>query len=289
MNYLIGNDPENWQTDIPIYKELIYKGLYKGIDLKVYGTNNQMEYDFIVYPGADPEDIRMAFEGIDALNVDKEGNLVIKIAFGELKHLKPIIYQEIDGRRHTVEGSFVVVEDTFGFDVADYDKNHPLIIDHLTLSYSTYLGGSMEDRGYGIAVDSNQSAYVTGYTMSPNFPTTPGVVQMALRGPRDAFVTKLNPVGTILLYSTFLGGNYSEDGWGITVDPNQEAYVTGHTDSPGFPTTPGVVQPIYGGWTDAFVTKLDPPGAALIYSTYLAGMRATMATILLLIIMRVLM
>lgn len=271
VNYLIGNDPENWQTDIPTYKELIYKGLYKGIDLKVYGANNQMEYDFIVYPKADPEDIRMAFEGIDDLSVDEEGNLIIKTAFSELKHLKPVIYQEIDGKRHTVEGSFVVAEDTFGFDVADYDKSYPLIIDPLTLSYSTYLGGSLEDRGYGIAVDSSQNAYVTGYTMSLNFPTTPGAVQPMLRGPLDAFVTKLDPTGSFLIYSTFLGGNESDEGHDIAVDSNQSAYVTGYTMSPGFPTTPNAFQIALRGPQDAFVTKLDLTGTILLYSTFLGG------------------
>jgi len=273
VNYLIGNDPENWQTDVPIYKELIYKELYKDIDLKIYGTNNQMEYDFIVYPGADPNDIRMVFEGIDALSVDEEGNLVIKTAIGKLKHLKPVIYQEIDDRRHTVEGSFAVAKNTFGFDVGDYDISRPLIIDPLTLSYSTYLGGDGDDFGRGIAVDSDQHAYVTGATDSLNFPTTTGAFQQAHGGGyRDVFVTKLNLAGTALVYSTYLGGNDLDYGHGIAVDSDQDAYVTGWTESTNFPNTTGAFQRTYGwGSSDAFVTKLNPAGSALVYSTYLGG------------------
>ena len=273
VNYLIGNDPENWQTDVPIYKELIYKELYKDIDLKIYGTNNQMEYDFIVYPGADPNDIRMVFEGIDALSVDEEGNLVIKTAIGKLKHLKPVIYQEIDDRRHTVEGSFAVAKNTFGFDVGDYDISRPLIIDPLTLSYSTYLGGDGDDFGRGIAVDSDQHAYVTGATDSLNFPTTTGAFQQAHGGGyRDVFVTKLNLAGTALVYSTYLGGNDLDYGHGIAVDSDQDAYVTGWTESTNFPNTTGAFQQAHGGgYCDAFVTKLNPAGSALVYSTYLGG------------------
>ena len=170
-NYFIGNDPKKWQTGIPMYKEVVYKDPYTGIDLKIYGTNNQMEYDFIVSPGANPKDIKMTFEGIDALSLDKDGDLLIHTPIADLRHLRPRVYQEIDGERHNVRGSFRVAKNTVSFDIGDYSKNHPLIVDPVTLSYSTFLGATGGDLGYGIAVDASGSAYITGSTLSTDFPT----------------------------------------------------------------------------------------------------------------------
>ena len=142
------------------------------------------------------------------------------------------------------------------------------------LVYSTYLGGTSDDYGYGIAVDTAGNAYVTGYTASTNFPTTPGAFQTTYGGGSDdAFVTKLNPTGTALVYSTYLGGTDSDGGYGIAVDSAGNAYVTGYTASTNFPTTPGAFQTTFGGNGDAFVTKLNPTGTALVYSTYLGGTR----------------
>ncbi|MBN1227488.1 MAG: SBBP repeat-containing protein, partial [Deltaproteobacteria bacterium] len=270
VNYLLGNNPERWHTNIPLYNSIIYRGLYKGIDLTIYGTNNQMEYDFIVSPGADPGLISLACEGIDALSVDKKGNLLIKTPLGNIKHLKPRIYQEIDGRRHTIDGSFVVSKNTFSFAVKNYNRDYTLIIDPLTLSYSTYLGGDYNDGAYEIAVDSSGNAYVTGYTWSTNFPSWSGY-QWENWGKRDIFVTKFRQGDNALLYSTFLGGIESETGRGIAVDAQGNAYVTGYTDSSDFPVI-NAYQAVYGGGdTDAFVSKLGPDGFTLIYSTFLGG------------------
>jgi hypothetical protein len=282
VNYFVGNDPKKWHTDIPIYREIIYKGLFTGIDLRLYGTNNQMEYDFIVHPGGDPKDIRMGFEGIQGLNVDHEGNLIIKTAFAQLKHLKPLIYQEIKGTRQIVKGSFKVAKNKrrFGFNVEDYNNNYPLVIDPLTLSYSTYLGGSDEDHGLGIAVDSSGNAYVMGSTRSTDFPTEnpyQGTYQETHGGGRsDVFVAKLGPAGNTLSYSTYLGGSGADYGGGIAVDSSGNAYVTGLTRSTDFPTE-NPYQGTHGGGDvfdtldDAFVTKLGPAGNTLSYSTFLGG------------------
>jgi hypothetical protein len=289
VNYFIGSDPKGWQRDIPIYREILYKGLFTGIDLRLYGTNDQMEYDFIVHPGADPDDIRMTFRGIEGLNVDEAGNLVIRTAFGDLKHLRPVIYQEADGRRQIVEGSFKVAKKSFGFEIKAYDRDLPLVIDPVTLSYSTYLGGSDKDHGLGIAVDSSGSAYVTGWTNSTNFPTqnpyqgTFGggtddafVTKLGPAGDtgggiEDAFVTKLGPAGDTLSYSTYLGGSDYDGVYGIAVDSSGNAYVTGFTFSADFPTQNPYQGTFGGGTYDVFVTKLGPAGDTLIYSTYLGG------------------
>ncbi|WP_163538970.1 SBBP repeat-containing protein [Gracilibacillus sp. YIM 98692] len=138
------------------------------------------------------------------------------------------------------------------------------------LVYSTYLGGTGGDEGNGIAVDAAGNAYVTGETTSPNFPTTPGAFDTTFNGSFDAFVTKLNPAGSALVYSTFLGGTELDEGNGIALDSDGNAYVTGFTNSPNFPTTPGAFDTSLSG-SDAFVTKLNSAGSALIYSTYLGG------------------
>ena len=139
------------------------------------------------------------------------------------------------------------------------------------LVYSTYLGGSGYDDGFGIAVDASGNAYVTGFTDSTDFPTTAGAFQTTFGGFGDAFVTELNPTGSGLVYSTYLGGSDDDEGYGIAVDTSGNAYVTGYTHSSDFPTTAGAFQTTYGGDRDAFVTKLNPTGSGLVYSTYLGG------------------
>jgi hypothetical protein len=269
VNYLIGRNPKNWHTDIPIYKEIVYKNLYKGIDLKIYGTNNRMEYDFIVSPHADPSKIHIACNGIDTLKINKAGDLIINTSLGEIRHLEPIIYQNIRGKKHIIEGSFKLSKNTFFFDIKEYNTHYPLIIDPLTLSYSTYLGGSAEDLGQSIAVDSSGNAYITGVTKSKNFPTR-DPYQATLPGNYSVFVTKINPAGDSLIYSTYIGGSSDDRAGGIAVDSTGSAYITGETKSENFPTR-NPYQATLAGEFDAFVTKLTPSGNDLSFSTYLGG------------------
>jgi hypothetical protein len=271
VNYFIGNEPENWYANVPTYRELVYRDIYPNIDLRLYGDGGMLRYDFVVNPGATPEAIALAYNGIDSLAI-VDGELVISTAFGYMVQSPPYVYQQIVNEVVEVEGGFRLGSDnTYGFHVAAYNNQYPLIIDPVLLDYSTYLGGTYDDGGNGIAVDSDNHAYVTGMTESANFPTTVGVYQVALAGGYDAFVTKLSPAGDVLVYSTYLGGSDDDDkAYGITVDSNNHAYVTGETRSNDFPTQ----NPFQGalvGAADAFVTKLSPDGSALIYSTYLGG------------------
>ncbi len=158
---------------------------------------------------------------------------------------------------------------TYSFELASYDKTHPLIIDP-ALAYSTYLGGSGGEFGWGIAVDVLGNAYVTGETGSANFPTASPVQEVFGGGSIDAFVMKFNAAGTALIYSTYLGGSDADSGNGIAVDAFGNAYVVGTTYSTNFPTAIPV-QGVFGGVWDAFVTKFDSAGIGLIYSTYLGG------------------
>lgn len=274
-NYFIGNDPKKWRTNVPQFRKVRYRGVYPGIDLVYYGTNHrQLEYDFIVAPGADPNTIRLAFDGADQLTLDDRGNLIVEIEGNEVVLRAPFVYQESESTRQTISGRYVVnSEHQIGFEVASYDVSEPLIIDPV-LSYSTYLGGSGPEVGVDIAVDSFGNAYVMGSLGSTDFPTTAGAFDTTCGGCPflDVFVTKLNADGSALVYSTYLGGSLNENGGGIAVDIAGNAYVTGHTTSTDFPTTPGAFQTSGGGTSvAAFVTKLDPAGSTLIYSTYLGG------------------
>jgi hypothetical protein len=273
-NYFMDSDPKKWRKNVPTYARVKYQRVYAGVDLVYHGTHGKLEYDFVVAPGADPGVIGLRFEGAERLEIDAQGNLVLRTAAGELRQHKPAVYQEVADARYVVPGSYALRgRYEAGFEIGPYDPSQPLIIDPV-LSYSTYLGGVGGDLGYGIAVDAAGNAYVTGSTESSNFPTTTGAHRTNFQGGvADAFVAKLNPTGTALLYSTFLGGSGYDEGYGIAVDAAGNAYVTGYTDSTNFPTTTGAFQATYGvgGFADAFVTKLSPTGNGLIYSTYLGG------------------
>jgi len=271
VNYFIGNDPDRWRSGIATYRELIYRDIYPNIDLRLYGSSGTLRYDFIVRPGAGPESIALAYDGIEGLAIE-DGGLVVSTAFGDMVQSRPYIYQQIGSEVVEVDGGFRLGSDnSYGFHVGAYNTDYPLVIDPV-LVYSTYLGGSLYDYGFGIAVDSAGCAYVTGYTDSfDDFPITEGVAQPIFGGDGDAFVTKLNAEGTEVVYSTYLGGSTWDWGIGIAVDSEGCAYVTGVTYSDDFPTA-SAYQSIFGGGDfDAFVAKLSADGTDLVYSTYLGG------------------
>jgi hypothetical protein len=281
-NYFVGNDPKKWRTNIPTYAKVRYQDVYPGVDLVYYGNQRQLEYDLVVAPGADPQVVTLAFEGAQRLEIDADGNLVLHVAGGEVIQRAPVIYQEIEGARQAVTGRYTFRDkNRIGVHVAAYDPSKPLVIDPV-LVYSTYLGGGAADVGNGIAVDFAGNAYVTGSTISiapTAFPITAGAFQinLASAGFTDAFVTKLNAGGNMLVYSTYLGGGNDDVGNGIAVDGAGNAYVTGSTASAAptaFPTTAGAFQTALAnaaGQLDAFVTVLNTTGTALVYSTYLGG------------------
>jgi hypothetical protein len=271
-NYFIGNDPARWRTNAPTYAKVKYEGIYSGIDLVYYGNQRQLEYDFIVAPGADPRRIAFDVRGAKRIRQDGRGDLVFKMGENEIRWHEPVVYQEKDGARQEIPARYVITDkNRVGFEVASYDASRPLYIDPLI--YSTYLGGSEVDVGRGIAVDSTGNTYVTGYTCSTDFPTM-NPLQSNYAGGNpcgDAFVAKINPTGSALIYSTYLGGSGGEVGESIAVDSAGNVYVVGYTNSTNFPTKKPL-QPAYGGGdVDAFVSKLNPTGSALVYSTYLGG------------------
>ena len=272
-NYFIGNDPREWRTDVPQYARVSYRNVYPGVSLAFYGVQRQLEFDFIVAPGASPAPIRLGVSGADGIAIDNTGNLRLASTAGDVLLHKPVAYQENDGARHPVEVSFVLgSDDEVGFRVGDYDRSRELVIDP-SVTYATYLGGSFEDDGNAIAIDSSGNAYVTGQTTSTNFPIVPGSYRTTNAGGFDVFVTKISADGSTLIYSTYVGGSGNDGGNAIAVDASGDAFVAGETASAtDFPTTNGALQTTFGGGgLDAFAFELNPAGTKLTYSTYLGG------------------
>ncbi|MDX6557219.1 MAG: hypothetical protein QOF72_268, partial [Blastocatellia bacterium] len=271
-NYFIGNDPARWRTDVPTFRAVRYEEIYPGISLTYYGNQQQLEYDFAIAPGADPQAIRLEFGAGVRPRISAEGDLVLRTAGGEVRQRKPIIYQEINGQRRLVEGCFRLFGRQAGFAVGSYDRTKLLVIDP-TLVYSTYLGGSGDDFGSSIAVDSSNNIYVAGTTSSTNFPLHSAAFG-AKAGLADIFVTKIDAAGANVIYSTYVGGSGQDRGDGLAIDASGNAYVVGRVDSSSvnFPTTPGSFGPNYrGGDFDGVVFKLNGQGNALIYSSFVGG------------------
>ena len=279
-NYFIGNNPKKWRTNVPSYAKVKYENVYPDVDLVYYGNQQQLEYDFVVARGGDPKAIRLDLRGAAKLSVDSQGDLVLAANAGSFRFHKPLVYQPAadNGQGARVEGHYVLKSKTeVGFSVGFYDQTKPLVIDPV-LSYSTFLGGSALDYGFPIAVDSSGNVYVAGNTQSVDFPVTAGAFQTACGGTcarNDAFVAKINAAGSALVYATYLGGSRNDIARGLAVDAQGEAYIAGTTNSGDFPTTPGAFQtscPSCGiSGPSVFVTKLNPTGSSLVYSTYLGG------------------
>jgi len=269
INYLLGNDPRKWRTQVPAYAAVRYHEVFPGIDLKFYGTGPQVEYDLIIKPRAEPSQAKFRVDGVWALEITPEGDLAMRLPRGgSLVQKKPVIYQEIAGRQVAREGKFKILDEglSYGFELAAYDRSFPLIIDP-RINYSTFLGGGSDDQGLAIAVDAGGNAYVTGQTFSVGFPVTR--VEDSIFFP-EVFVTKINPKGKGLAFSVFLGGKGAEAGTGIAVDGGSNVYVTGWTDSLDFPVK-NAFQPTKNPGVDAFVAKLNPSGSDLVFSTFLGG------------------
>ena len=267
-NYLVGNDPSKWRTSVPNYGKTRYQNVYPGIDLVYYGHDGSLEYDWIVSPSADPRRIRLRFDSADHVRVDEQGDLVIELGKTEYRHKRPVVYQEVGGKRIEISGTWSLRGKEAGFQIGTYDRRQPLIIDPV-LYYSTYLGGSAADYAYAIALDRVGNTYVTGGTGSTNFPTA-NPLQAGLLGSNDVFVTKINARGSARLYSTYLGSTGVDEGRGIAVNSIGEVYVTGSAGFSNFPMK-NPIQGTWGGSGDAFLAKLDATGSALVYSTYLGG------------------
>jgi hypothetical protein len=279
VSYFRGSDQEKWRSHLPTYAGLVYHDLYPGIDVQYEGSAERLKATYVVSPGADPNLIRWRYEGASDVHIESAtGNLLVAppvIAGGAdgtaqtLTEEAPIAWQDFDGLRVQVASQYVLDDvGQVGFALANYDLNQPLIIDP-ALVYSTYLGGCCFDVGDDIVRDHAGNIFITGPAFSDDFPTR-APLDGIFGGFADGFVAKLSGDGRTLIYSTYLGGFDFDETHGIAIDIDGNAYVTGTTGSPDFPIS-NALQSSFGGVGDGFITKLDPTGSALVYSTYLGG------------------
>jgi hypothetical protein len=277
VSYFKGK-PEDWKTGLPTYSRLVYSDLWPGIDLVYAGTVNELKYEFILEPGADPGLIRLAYRGARQVSIDESGRLEVRTPCGSFQDGEPVAYQDIDGRRVPVPVTFEPdgrVEGSFGFRfrIGEYDRSRPLILDPVVFVYCGFVGGDSDDGAYDIAVDLQGNIYIVGYTWSTEstFPVTVGPDLVPANG-YDTFVAKLNAAGKSFVYCGYIGGDGYDDGEGIAVDNAGNAYVAGSTTSTQT-TFPVMVGPdmTHNGSDDTYVAKVNATGTALLYCGYIGG------------------
>ena len=268
VNYFIGDDPAKWRTDVATYRQVEYLDAYPGIDLRYYGNEREIEYDFVVQPGSDPSTIALTFDGETSLSLDADRDLVVGLDNGRsLTFSAPITYQEVDGKRVDIASGYALDGSDVRFKVDTYDPKLPLVIDPV-LQYSTEVGGTQVDRATDIAVDAAGNTYITGHTQVASYPTTVG--PQGPGGSFDIMVTKLSANGSSLLYSTLVGGSGVDGADAIAVDPSGSVYVAADSNSANFPMVNAYDSTLNGAY-DAVFFRLDPTGTTLLYSTYWGG------------------
>src|SRR5579872_94235 len=306
VSYFRGNDTSRWRAGIHTWEKVQYEQVYPGVDLVFYGRQGQLEFDFAASAGADLSAIRLSIEGAQA-RIDAGGNIALEVGGETVIMRKPLVYQGCGSARQVIPARFVLRKSSeIAFAVGKHDTSQPTVIDPV-LIYASYLGGTQQNAVQGIAVNAAGEAFVTGYTLATNFPTTAGSLQptqpacttndcgTATGG--DAFVARISADGTHLIYSTYLGGNNQDQANAITIDGNGNTYVTGFTFSNDFPLknpyqslcnpsgagvnnvlsptcevhTPGEPLIYSTNTPDVFITKLNPTGTQILYSTFFGG------------------
>ncbi len=267
VNYFLGKDPKKWRTNVPVYKQVRYQDVYPGIDLVYYGNQSRLEHDFVIAPGADASKVQFDVQGVDRLSVASNGDLVLHKGSDEIRLQAPVIYQDFHGAQVPVAGQYSVNSTHVSFSLGAYDKTMPLVIDPV-LVYGTFLGGLANDEAVGIAVDSNGSAYVAGWTQSNNFPLA------SQSGPppgsTNVFLAKLDVSGSSLVYADYIGGSSENYPTAMVMDSSNHVFITGYAYSGDFPMV-NAYQSANAGGTDGFITEVAADGASLLYSTYLGG------------------
>lgn len=288
VNYLIGNDPSAWHTGVPLYSQVRSEQVYPGVDLIFHGDEQQLEYDFVISPGADPGRVAFQIAGANGIELDRQGNLVLHTPNNEIWMHKPVAYQMIGGQRRPVEGNFVLrATEEIGFQIASYDRSQPLVIDP-TISYATFLGGAGDDKGVVVVDTSTPGApkvYVPGKTTDiTTFPETSTKLGVSPGGTHYVFVAKVDPALTgaaSLDYLTFIGGNMnfagaagcdvdaSSAGLDTSLGPSSvEIVVGGTTNCENYPVTTGSHT---SGPNDIFITRLHTAGNSIDVSIFFGG------------------
>jgi len=266
--------PEEWIAGVAVCSKLLYRDLWPGIDLIYSGTFERMKYEFVVRPGADPSRIALAYRGTERVALTADGRLAVHTPAGSFQDDAPVAYQEIDGVRRDVPVEFLLESATYGFALAEYDRARTLVIDPSSLVYCGFIGGASSEWASAIAVDGDGSVYIAGATDgSPaDFPTAVGPDLSSNGGSEDAFIVKVNPAGTALVYCGYIGGSGSDGALGVAVDAAGNAFVSGYTDSTEA-TFPVAVGPdvTHNGQEDGFVAKVNPNGTGLVFCGYIGG------------------
>ena len=270
-HYLIGADPEKWHVGVPHFAKVRYEGVYEGVDLVYHSAADRLEYDFVVAPGADPGVVRLRFAGAERMSVNGEGELELVCGATSVTHQAPVAYQGNGGERTHVAASYRIEDGKVSFQIADYDRSRPLVIDPVVV-YSSFLGGALTDSINAVAVDVNGNVYMTGETTSGNFPVVGAPITPNSGAVVYSFITKLNPAGAGIVYSTILGGSSNTRGYAIQVDAQGYAFVAGVTGARDFPMV-NPVQNQQPGLNIGYVAKLKKEGDGLLFSTYLGGER----------------
>lgn len=279
QNYFTGSDRRHWASQVQACREVLYQGLYQGIDLRIVGSGNNPRYDFIVAPGAHPSDIKLKFTGQDRLAL-REGRLIISTSVGNIEQQAPVAYQEdLNGRTRKVACHYTLSGNSVGISITGpYDQSLPLVIDP-TLVFATYTGSTADNWGMTATYDGSSNGYTAGICFHPGYPVTPGAFQTTFAGPGsmsnpgfDISVSKFDASGSSLMFSTYLGGSADESPQSIIVDYNNNLIVLGRTYSADFPVTTGAYDVTLGGGSDIIVTKFNPTGTALVASTFVGGL-----------------
>ncbi len=267
-SYLLGSNPDEWRTGLPQFEAIHYSGVWPGVELTYGAIRGHLTAEYKLSPRVDVGQIRLRPDA--AAEIQKDGSLLIHTAGGDFAEEKPLLYQQVSGVERQVAGGFRKLPDgSVGFWAGGYDTALPLLIDPAIL-ISGYFGGSSEDNVTAVAVDNLNNIVVAGWTSSGNLPVSGGALQKKYAGSVDAFVASFLPNGGGLNYCTYLGGSGEDQALGLAVDSSRNVYITGWTASANFPLA-SPIQARLSGTRDAFVTKLNASGSALVYSTYLGG------------------
>ena len=279
VTHLTGDDPTRWSAGLATFARVEAQQVWPGVDMVWHGDQRRLEHDMVVAPGVDPAVVALDIDGATSLDLEPGGDLVLHLGTGSgtgtARLARPVVYQDVAGHRRQVPGEFVLLGPSrIGFRIGAYDATLPLVIDP-TLVTSTVLGGLGSDIGYAVAVDLQGNTYVTGATESADFPTTaafqPGLTGSGGGATSDVFVSKLNPDGSRLLWSTYLGGRGRDTGYAVAVGPDGAVYVGGVTESPDFPQTRPAQSAYGGGASDAFMAKIAANGSSVEWSTVVGG------------------
>jgi uncharacterized protein (TIGR03437 family) len=270
-NYFVGKDGAQWRRDVPHFSRVRYRSVYKGIDLVYHSSEGQLEYDFVVAPGAAAEGIAIRFDGADQIRVNRAGELELALGGRTLVHRQPVAYQEVAGQRRMVPAAYEVRDGAAGFRLGAYDHELPLVIDPVVV-YSTYIGGNLGEMVNAVAVDKDGNTYLTGETNSIDFPVVGTPIMQPRYSLSYSFVVKVNAAGNKILFSSYIGGSSNTRGLAIAVDSDANVYLGGVTGARDFPLA-NPTQNNQPGLNIGYVMKLNPQGDKLLFSTYIGGER----------------